>query len=88
MALYRNGEWKAAIEALEKSIGISGYSAFDGFFLAMAREKLGESVRARAEYDRALDWMKQVKSKDDELRRSRAEAAELLQIINLPASKP
>ena len=54
----------------------------------MAREKLGESVRARAEYDRALDWMKQVKSKDDELRHFRAEAAELLQIINLPASKP
>ena len=82
------GSGRPRSAALEKSIGISGYSSFDGFFLAMAREKLGESEKARAEYDRAVEWMKQVKPKDDELRRFRAEAAELLQIKDLPASKP
>jgi serine/threonine protein kinase/Tfp pilus assembly protein PilF len=80
LALYRNGEWKAAITALEHSIGISGYSSFDGFFLAMAREKLGQSEKARTEYDRAVRWMQQVKPNDDELRLFRAEAADLLQI--------
>jgi tetratricopeptide (TPR) repeat protein len=80
LALYRNGEWKAAITALEHSIGISGYSSFDGFFLAMAREKLGQSEKARTEYDRAVRWMQQVKPNDNELRLFRAEAADLLQI--------
>jgi tetratricopeptide (TPR) repeat protein len=80
VALYRTGDWNGAIAALEKSIALQGFSGYDGFFLAMARAPLGQPDNARNEYDRALRWMKKVKSKDDELRRFRAEAAELLRI--------
>jgi serine/threonine protein kinase/Tfp pilus assembly protein PilF len=80
VASYRTGDWKAAIKALEKSIGIQGYSSYDGFFLAMSHEKLGQPEKARTEFDRAVRWTKQVKPKDEELRRFRAEAAELLHL--------
>ncbi|MCH8047715.1 MAG: tetratricopeptide repeat protein [Planctomycetes bacterium] len=42
IAQYRAGDWKAAIEALEKSMELgSGGNSFDWFFLAMAHRQLG-----------------------------------------------
>jgi tetratricopeptide (TPR) repeat protein len=87
VAHYRAGDWKAAIAALEKSDQLlKGHLlSFNGFFLAMAHRQLGKKDEARRQYDRAVRWMehnRQVLEKDrqhqEELRRFRSEAAELL----------
>jgi tetratricopeptide (TPR) repeat protein len=80
VALYRAGDWKGAIGALERSESLAPdkHVAFDGFFLAMARWKLGEKDKAREWYDRAVQWMDKHRPKNEELRRFRAEAADLL----------
>jgi hypothetical protein len=61
--------------------------SFDTFFLAMAHWQQGEKVEARHWYDRAVRWMEKnkqllenTKPHQAELRRFRAEAAELLGI--------
>jgi uncharacterized protein HemY len=78
-AQYRAGDWKAAIQALEKSMELSkGGDSFDWFFLAMAHWRLGEKDKARAWYDRAVQWTDKNQPANEELRRFRAEAAELL----------
>jgi tetratricopeptide (TPR) repeat protein len=75
----RAGDWKDAIEALEKSMQLrKGGDSFDWFFLAMAHWKLGEKDKAREWYDKAVDWMDKNKPQDEELKRFRAEAAALL----------
>jgi tetratricopeptide (TPR) repeat protein/serine/threonine protein kinase len=79
-ASYRTGDWKASIEALEKSCALqsdSGGDAFQWFFLAMAHWQLGEKDRARQWYDRAVAWMDRHAPNDGNLRSFRAEAAEL-----------
>jgi tetratricopeptide (TPR) repeat protein len=79
VAQYRSGNWQAAIEALQKSIELrSGGSGFDYFFQAMAHWQLGEKKAARTWYDRATQWMDNNKPNDEELKRFRAEATELL----------
>ena len=78
-AYYRTGDLKAAIAAFEKSMKLrKGGDSFDWFFLAMAQWKLGEKDKARELYERAVRWMDKNKPKDEELRRFRSEAAELL----------
>jgi tetratricopeptide (TPR) repeat protein len=96
-AHYRAGDWKAAITALETNISLSSAlenraavqsdagTTFDSFFLAMAHWQLGEKEKARQWYDKAVAWMDKNKPNDDELRRFRAEAADLL---GLPAVQP
>jgi hypothetical protein len=42
--------------------------------------RLGEKDKAREWYDRAVQWMDKNQPKNDELRRFRAEAAELLEL--------
>jgi serine/threonine protein kinase/tetratricopeptide (TPR) repeat protein len=80
-AQYRAGEWKAAIGALEKSMELrKGGDSLDWFFLAMAHWQLGEKEKARTWYDRAVQWMDKNQPNDEELRRFRAEAADLLKI--------
>jgi tetratricopeptide (TPR) repeat protein len=80
VALYRTGDWKAAIEALEKSevLAPDKNLAFDGLFLAMAHWQLGRRDEARLWYDRAVQWMDKHVPNHRELRRFRAEAAALL----------
>ncbi len=81
VAQYRAGESKAAIKSLEKSITLrDGGDAFDWFFLAMAHERLGHKDQARTWYGQAAAWMDEKQPKNDELRRFRTEAAELLGI--------
>jgi serine/threonine protein kinase/Flp pilus assembly protein TadD len=79
-AFYRTGDWKAAIEALEKAENLAPgkYLAWNAFFLAMAHWQLGEKEHARQEYEQAVSWMEKNRPKDEELRRFRAEAQELL----------
>src|SRR5262249_55726053 len=81
VAHYRTRDWKAAIAALEKSMELrKGGDSNDWFFLAMALWKLGDKPKAREWHDRAVQWMDQNQPKNEELRRFRAEAAELLEL--------
>ena len=46
VANYRAGQWKAAVEALEKSLQLQRDNAWDLFFLAMAHWQLGDREAA------------------------------------------
>jgi uncharacterized protein HemY len=79
---YRAGDWKASVEALEKSCAKQGApesgDAYQWFFLAMAHWQLGAKDKAREFYDQAVQWMDKNQPTNEELLRFRAEAAELL----------
>jgi tetratricopeptide (TPR) repeat protein len=85
---YRAKNWKAAIEALDKSRELrKGGDAFDFFFLAMAYWQLGQKDEALKWYKQASEWVEKNSQGladnatwTDELRRFRAEAEELLKI--------
>jgi tetratricopeptide (TPR) repeat protein len=83
-AHYRTGDWRASVEALEKSCALQdnpkGGDSFQWFFLAMAHWQLGAKDKARELYDRAVEWMDKNQPKNEELRRFRAEAAQLLEL--------
>jgi tetratricopeptide (TPR) repeat protein len=85
VARYRAGDWKGAIEGLTHSVERrNGGDSFDFFFLAMGNWQLGEKEQARTWYGKAVEWMDKNKPQDEELRRFRAEAAELLGIEKQP----
>ena len=87
VAHYRAGEFKGAIEALEKSMQLSvGEDASRWFFLAMACWQSGDKGKARSWYDKAVLWIEKNKSQDDKLRRFRAEAASVLAVTEHPKS--
>jgi tetratricopeptide (TPR) repeat protein/serine/threonine protein kinase len=81
-AYYRAGQWKASIEALEKSCALEnnpkGGGAFQWFFLAMAHWQLGEKDKAREWYDRATGTTDGKAPGNTDFLRFRAEAAALL----------
>ena len=78
-AHFRAGAWEAAIDALEESARLGpGPNAFDLFYLAMARSKLGDRDRARDCFARALAWADRSAEGHAGLARLNAEAAEVL----------
>src|SRR5262249_35206835 len=84
-ARYRAGDWNGAIADLEQALRLrkaeDSSNSFNGFFLAMACWQVGDQAKARAWFDKAVAWMDQGKQKDHaDLKRFRAEAAELLGI--------
>jgi tetratricopeptide (TPR) repeat protein len=89
-ARYRAGDWKQAAIDLEKAISLrrpaDPRNANESFFLAMAHWRLGDKPGSQTWFDKGKAWMEQDKSRQDELRRFRAEAAELLSIND--ATKP
>jgi hypothetical protein len=88
VAQYRSGDWKAAVEALMKSVQLrQGGDSFDFFFLAMAHWQLNEKEKARAGYDRAVAWMDKNRPEDEELKRFRAEATALLSLAKATKAK-
>ncbi len=88
VCLYRAGDWKTAIEALKKSRDLrNGGDSFDWFFLAMAHWQLREKENARRWYDQAVEWMEKSQPRNEELRRLRAEAEELLGVTTETTSK-
>jgi serine/threonine protein kinase/WD40 repeat protein len=84
VAQYRAGQYVESVATLEKSLaaGRGASDAFDLFFLAMARHRLGEAARARAEFDRAVQWRRDHPEQPDhhrtELDAFQAEARALL----------
>jgi tetratricopeptide (TPR) repeat protein len=79
VAQYRNGDWKAANEALMKSTQLrNGGDSCDFFFLAMAQWQLKEKDKARTWHDQAVAWMDKNSPQDEDLKRFRAEATALL----------
>jgi tetratricopeptide (TPR) repeat protein len=85
VALYRAGDWKGAVAALETTAGTRHRSFLDGwFFLAMARWQLGDKEGARREYGRAARWADECRLRHEELLRFRAEAEAVLGIKDAP----
>jgi len=79
MAQYRNGDWKAAVAALNKSVQLrKGGDSTDFFFLAMAHWQLNDRDKARVWYDQAVSWMNKHNPQNKELKRFREEATALL----------
>jgi serine/threonine protein kinase len=80
LAHYRAGQWRQSKDALEKSMKLFGgkSESFNTFFLAMAHWQLGEQEESRQWYRQAVAWMEKNQRGDHDLRRFRAEAAELL----------
>jgi serine/threonine protein kinase len=86
VAHYRDGDWGAAITALEKSRQLKeGDESINLFFLAMAHARKGEKEKGRQYFAQAARWMDKNRPLDEELRRFRAEAAELLGASAPPA---
>ena len=82
---YRLGNYAEAVKHLERSLdGSKGdTAAFDLFFLAMCHRQLGDAVRARECYDRAVRWVEAEKADLPprwlyELKAFRAEATTVL----------
>lgn len=81
VASYRAGQWREAVGALEKAMALrKGGDSIDWFFLAMAHGRLGHKDQARQWYDKAVPWMEKNQPKNEELRRFRVEAEEVLRI--------
>jgi tetratricopeptide (TPR) repeat protein len=83
VSYYRAGRYKDAIRELTASRRRPGaqYLAHDGFFLAMAHGRLGQEEDALEWYDRSVRWMKANGPDDEELKRFRAEASELIEAV-------
>ena len=95
VAQYRADQYAEAIATLEKSLaaGKGESDGFDLFFLAMARYKLGQIARGRADLDRALRWRREHPNPagpgwSEELNMFQAEAEALLNAIASRAAGP
>jgi tetratricopeptide (TPR) repeat protein len=81
VALLRAGDAKAAVEALEKvDESATGQVHHHRFFLAMAYWQVGDKDKARQAYEQGMHWMDKNQPNDEEQRRLRAEAAQMLGI--------
>ncbi len=79
-AEYRAGNPKAALDALQKSSELKYYRvARTQFFAAMAHWQLDEKDEARQSYDQAVEWTERNDPENEELRRFRAEAEQLIE---------
>src|SRR5262249_4979590 len=62
VAQDRDGDWKAAVAALDKAVELSrGGDAGNWLFLAMAHWKLGNDDEARKRYKQAAQWLEKNK---------------------------
>jgi superkiller protein 3 len=79
VALLRASDTKTAIEKLEQADRMSkDGDHFHRFFLAMAYWQIGEKDKARQTYEQGVQWMDTNQPENEELRRFRAEAEELM----------
>jgi tetratricopeptide (TPR) repeat protein len=88
-AEYRDGNWAAALLALEEAIELPSYRDASGrYFRAMTYWQLGQEEVARRWYDRAVEWTHANRPESKELARFRAEAAELLGVVEDAEKQP
>jgi len=81
LAHYRNGAWQDALVELNQSMQLrNGGTGEDFFFLAMAHWQLNHRDQAHQWYGQAVVWLEKNAAQNEELRRFRAEARELLGI--------
>src|SRR5262249_41954788 len=81
VAYYRVGDWQAARDALTKSMDLlKGGDSLHCFILAMAHRQQGNKEESRKWFDRAVQRMEKNEPKNEENRRFRAEAEELLEM--------
>jgi serine/threonine protein kinase/tetratricopeptide (TPR) repeat protein len=82
LALYRAGDYHAALEALKRAVRLhAGGDSVDWFLLAMTYCRLGRQAEGRLWYDRGLQWRADKNRVSVvELRLLRNEAAELFGI--------
>jgi hypothetical protein len=73
-----------AEEGASAGPGKGSGGSFDFFFLAMAHWQLDDKDQARTWYDKAVPWMDKNKPQNEDLRRFRAEAEDLLCIKKTP----
>jgi serine/threonine protein kinase len=88
LAHYRAGNWREAVTAPNKAMNglVDIGTAADGwtlFLQAMAHWQLGDKEQARRCYDQAVTWTDRNETRNKELRRFRAEAAQLLGITKI-----
>jgi WD40 repeat protein len=97
VAHYRARHWKPALLALNKSMDLMNgeLESFNTFFLAMTYWRLGDEEKARELYDQAVRWIEKNQSvlekqpsNQKELRRFRAEAADLLGLKDTSETQP
>jgi tetratricopeptide (TPR) repeat protein len=91
VAQYRRGEYTAAIESLGHSRALdqsssSTSAAVDCYFLAMAHAKLGDGELAEKWFRAADLWMALVAVTNEELKRFRAEAIDVVGVEAEPIS--
>jgi tetratricopeptide (TPR) repeat protein/WD40 repeat protein len=57
---YRLGQYDHAVKTLTRAAAIAkpGPTAYDQFFLAMSYHRIGQTVKARKCYERAIEWRK------------------------------
>jgi RNA polymerase sigma-70 factor (subfamily 1) len=86
-ALYRTGAWKNSIEVFHKSMALQqdpkGGDSAQWFGLAVAHWQLANKEEARKWHDQAVQWMENNAPQDEQLRRFRTEAAELLKNVSM-----
>jgi serine/threonine protein kinase/tetratricopeptide (TPR) repeat protein len=88
VAYYRAGKWDVALSALNRARQLRDIDdERDGFFLAMAYQRIGDNKEARKSFDNASDWMEKNASKDEELIHFRAEAERVLGVHIEPHSR-
>ncbi len=80
MAHYRNEDWEAAMQTLDKSIELGFKSCSNQFFLAMTHWQLGQHELARRWYDQAVEHRWKHFPGDAGVRRYHTEAATVLGI--------
>jgi tetratricopeptide (TPR) repeat protein len=83
LAHFRAGDWKAAIDAADKSISLDKEEDDRGLawlLLAMAHWQLGDKDEARKFYDQATQWIEEGHAGDIVLRHFQEEAAKLMGI--------
>jgi serine/threonine protein kinase/Tfp pilus assembly protein PilF len=80
VAYCRVGDWPAAITMLTRAREHQGQRAvaYDGYFLAIAYAKQGDSAKARFWFDVSERWTAEFAADNEELKGIRGEAAEAL----------